>query len=67
MRIGDEASTLALYRRLGNKLKQAYAGWRFVILAPSNDLTDALGLPIRTRVLIPHGGLKITLVFGEIP
>ncbi|MBO9539836.1 hypothetical protein J7643_04490 [bacterium] len=66
VRIGDEASTLALYRRLGNKLKQAYAGWRYVILAPSNDLTDALGLPIRTRVLIPHGGLKITLVFGEI-
>lgn len=66
VRIGDEASTLALYRRMGAKLKQAYPGWRYVILAPSNTLTDALALPIRTRVLIPHGGLKITLVFGEI-
>ncbi|HEY9900490.1 MAG TPA: hypothetical protein V6D00_15040 [Pantanalinema sp.] len=67
VRIGDEASTLVLYRRMGMKLKQAYAGWRYVILAPSNDLTDALGLPVRSRVLIPHGGLKITLVLGEIP
>lgn len=66
VRIGDEASTLALYRRLGHKLKQAYTGWRYVILAPSNALTDALGLPVSNRVLIPHGGLKITLVFGEV-
>jgi putative N6-adenine-specific DNA methylase len=66
VRIGDEASTLALFRRMGQKLKQAYPGWRYVILAPSNALTDALGLPVSSRVLIPHGGLKITLVFGEI-
>lgn len=66
VRIGDDASTLALYRRMGERLKQEYTGWRYVILAPSNALTDALSLQVRSRVLIPHGGLKITLVFGEI-
>lgn len=53
--------------RLGRRLLKKWKGWSFAMVLPSARWTGYLDLPITNRVLLPHGGLKVTVVFGRIP
>lgn len=67
LRLEDPRATASLFARIGDRLRQTHAGWRYGILVPSPDLIEALRLPVARRLRLPHGGLTIELVTGEIP
>jgi len=57
----------ALFRGIGDRLRTAYPGWRAAILVPEARLIGVLGLPQPQTLLLPHGGLKVTLVVARVP
>lgn len=67
LRVGEGTDIRALYRRIGGRLRQAYAGWRFALLVPEARLVEVLGLPAEEPLWIPHGGLKVAIVRGTVP
>ncbi|MFC3124970.1 class I SAM-dependent RNA methyltransferase [Pseudoroseomonas globiformis] len=61
-RIGDKARLAALYRTLGQVLRQRFSGWRVGLVTTEPALARATGLPfLPTGAPVPHGGLRVTL------
>jgi len=67
LRVGESEDIRALYRRIGGRLRSAYAGWDFALLVPEARLIEVLGLPAEPPLWIPHGGLKVAVVRGKVP
>lgn len=67
LRLEPDRAMTSLYERIGARLRAAYPGWRYGIMVPSPELVAALGLPVSTRVRLPHGGLAVELVAGTVP
>lgn len=65
-RIGDKKKLHALYRALGARLTEAFAGWRVGMITSEPALAKATGLPfLPPSAPVPHGGLRITLYRTE--
>lgn len=61
-RIGDRKKLNALYRAIGARLREAFAGWRVGMITSEPALAKATGLPfLPPGPPVPHGGLRITL------
>ncbi|RLL49974.1 class I SAM-dependent RNA methyltransferase [Mariprofundus sp. EBB-1] len=45
-----------LYRQLGKQFKQHFPGWKMAVMVPDQDCEKALGLPVKKRLKIKHGG-----------
>ncbi|HJT98235.1 MAG TPA: THUMP domain-containing protein, partial [Rhodanobacteraceae bacterium] len=56
-RIGERAELPALYRRLGERLRSEFAGWKASIITSDDDLGHALGLRARKRYVLFNGAL----------
>ncbi len=67
MRVSEGEDLRSLYRRIGGRLRSAYAGWDYALLVPEARLIDVLGLPAEPPLWIPHGGLKVAVVRGKLP
>lgn len=67
LRVGEATELRTLYRRLGARLRSAYAGWSYAVLVPESRLIEALSLPSDEPLWIPHGGLKVAVVSGRVP
>jgi putative N6-adenine-specific DNA methylase len=64
-RLGERQESEAFFLAVGEKLKQAYRGWKLVLLAPGTKVVKML--PFKTRTIpIWHGGLKLRLLTGKI-
>lgn len=50
---GDVTS---LYSQLGKQFKQNFPGWNIAIIVPDKDCEKALGLAVKKRLKIKHGG-----------
>jgi len=50
---GDVTS---LYRQLGKQYKQYFPGWEMAIMVPDKDCERSLGLAVKKRLKIKHGG-----------
>ncbi len=66
VRIGDHEDAGRLYGRIGSKLRGTYSGWRFAIVVPEPSFYGALKLPEESRLILPHGGLKIGVTIGRL-
>ena len=66
-RLGDPASARALIAALGQRLREAYVGWRCGIVVPRPAWIRLLGLQGVRQIVVPHGGQRVSLVCGEVP
>ena len=64
-RLGSLEKSEQLFGAIGDKLNQAYKGWKVVLVAPDRKLIKKI--PFKLNV-IPffHGGLNPALMFGKI-
>ncbi len=61
-RLGDKRELSGLYRMLGERLREGFAGWRVGLVTTDAALAQATGLPWRPPGQpILHGGLRIRL------
>jgi len=51
-----KANVDAVYRNLGEVFKRQFSGWRISVIAPDSSCEKALGLKVRGRLKIKHGG-----------
>lgn len=64
-RLGGRQESDAFLHAVGDKLKQAYQGWKLVLLAPGRKKAGTL--PFQTKSIpVQHGGLKLRLLTGKI-
>jgi 23S rRNA (guanine2445-N2)-methyltransferase / 23S rRNA (guanine2069-N7)-methyltransferase len=61
-RLGDRAELPALYRDLGQALKDRFAGWRAAVLAGDEELGRALRLSPDKRYVLFNGALETPLL-----
>ncbi len=61
-RIGDKKALYPVYGRLGQVLRERFAGWRVGIVTSEGGLAAAMGLPfLPDGPSIAHGGLRVRL------
>ncbi|WP_372677922.1 class I SAM-dependent RNA methyltransferase [Desulfosarcina sp.] len=66
IRIGSAKKADALFKTIGRHLEQRFKGWTVAMIAPRPDLARSLPFPA-SRLPLYHGGLKLTLVLGDVP
>jgi len=66
-RLGDPRQARRLLAAIGNRLQEAYPGWRCGAVVPRAAWVKLLGLRQESRLVVPHGGQRVILVCGEVP
>ncbi len=66
VRLGDEAGLAAFYPRLGDALKQRYAGWTAYLLTGDAHLPKLIGLKPSRRTPLYNGAIECRLFRFEI-
>ncbi len=66
-RLGSLRQAEDFHRRLGQRLRRAYRGWRVGVVLSRPAWAGLLGLHEIARRTVPHGGLKVTLLYGRVP
>jgi 23S rRNA (guanine2445-N2)-methyltransferase / 23S rRNA (guanine2069-N7)-methyltransferase len=66
-RLGDAASTVTLYRRLGEVLRLRFVGGRAALLTLADGRGRALGLRAQRRYALANGALECELLLIDIP
>ncbi|MBR9986306.1 MAG: hypothetical protein KFF68_10375 [Desulfosarcina sp.] len=66
IRIGSARRADALFMAIGRHLAQRFKGWTVALIAPRPELARGLPFPARRMPLL-HGGVKLTLVLGDVP
>jgi putative N6-adenine-specific DNA methylase len=61
VRLGEQSELAAFYPRLGNALKQRFAGWRACIFTADMRLPKLIGLKPRRRTPLYNGALECRL------
>jgi len=51
-----KGNVTALYKDIGQVFRASFSGWRLAIIIPDQDCEKALGLPVKRRLKIKHGG-----------
>jgi 23S rRNA (guanine2445-N2)-methyltransferase / 23S rRNA (guanine2069-N7)-methyltransferase len=65
-RMGEDADVIALYRLLGAKLKDEFAGWKASVIAADEAHGHALGLRADKRYKLYNGAIECTLLNFDI-
>lgn len=65
VRLGSLDESEKLWGAIGDKLKQAYKGWKVVLVAPDRKLVKKIPVELDVRPF-SHGGLKPAMMFGRI-
>ena len=66
LRLKPQGGIGSFYTAIGRQMKSQYPGWRFALVTPHPDIADLIPFAARRTPLF-HGGLKLTLLSGEIP
>ncbi|MCA1905352.1 MAG: hypothetical protein LDL11_02025 [Desulfarculus sp.] len=66
-RLGSVRQAADLAKRIGWRLRLAYPGWRVGLVLYRPEWAADLGLAQARTLAAPHGGLKISLLCGEVP
>ncbi len=66
VRLGDEAELAAFYPKLGDMLKQHFAGWQAHILSADTRLPKLIGLKPQRRTPLYNGALECRLYGFEL-
>ena len=65
-RLGERAEMPALYRALGDSLRQRFTGWRAAVLAGDAELGRAIGLHAEKRYVLYNGALETVLLTFDL-
>lgn len=65
-RLGAERELMPLHREFGTALKQAFAGWRFALLAGGEALARATGLRAEKAHKLLNGSIECLLITGLV-
>ncbi len=65
-RLGSVREAEEFAARLGRRLREAYAGWRCGVVLYLPNWAELLGLKRTSQLVAPHGGLKVTLLAGDL-
>lgn len=65
-RLGDEDSLQPLYTRLGEQLKQHFAGWRAAVFTGNPDLGKQMGLRARRYYALFNGPIACKLLLFNV-
>jgi putative N6-adenine-specific DNA methylase len=65
IRLGDVKTARRSIAAMGGHLRAHWKGWRLAAILPEPDLTRHFG-PGLTPKRLPHGGLKLTLLVGQM-
>ncbi|HOV58237.1 MAG TPA: bifunctional 23S rRNA (guanine(2069)-N(7))-methyltransferase RlmK/23S rRNA (guanine(2445)-N(2))-methyltransferase RlmL [Rhodanobacteraceae bacterium] len=60
-RLGDQAALVPLYRTLGERLTQEFAGWRAAVITSESALGKAIGLRAQKKYALFNGALECEL------
>jgi putative N6-adenine-specific DNA methylase len=66
-RLGSVRQAEEFAARLGRHLRGFYPGWRCGVVLYLPHWAEALGLANAATLVVPHGGLKVTLLAGDVP
>ena len=61
-RLGDEAETAVLYRRLGDQLKEHFQGWQAAMIISNPELGFRLGIRSQKPITFFNGALECKLL-----
>ena len=64
-RLGGKQESEEFFHAVGEKLRQAYRGWKLVLIAPSRQTMKSFQFQMQS-IPIWHGGLKLRLLIGKI-
>lgn len=65
-RLGSVREAREFAARLGGKLKADYAGWRCGVVLYRPEWLPLLGLSQPASLVVPHGGLTVTMLTGTV-
>jgi putative N6-adenine-specific DNA methylase len=65
-RLGSVRQAEEFAVRLGRRLSDFYVGWRCGVVLYLPHWAEALGLRQARSLVIPHGGVKVTLLSGDV-
>ena len=65
-RIGSVRQAERLLQKLGSRLREQYQGWRVSVVVYVPEWQRHLGLKHTRSITAPHGGVKVTLLTGEV-
>jgi putative N6-adenine-specific DNA methylase len=51
-----KGNVTALYKDIGHVFRKSFSDWRIAVIAPDQGCEKALGLPVKRRLKIKHGG-----------
>lgn len=58
---------LGFFRQLGQAIRSRWGGWRVLVVCPSSEHVEALGIPSARHFPLPHGGLPAQVVLADLP
>ena len=61
-RLGSLDDSIALYRRIGAKIRGDFTGCGYAIIVPGLELEKVLSLPYEKKVLFRNGGIPVSLL-----
>jgi putative N6-adenine-specific DNA methylase len=64
-RLGKRKEAEAFLGAVGDRLIQAYRGWKLVLLAPGQKMAHMMPFQVQS-IPVRHGGLKLRLLTGKI-
>jgi 23S rRNA (guanine2445-N2)-methyltransferase / 23S rRNA (guanine2069-N7)-methyltransferase len=65
-RLGEEQALEPLYRELGRKLREQFAGWRAVVLTANTELGRAIGIRARRVHTLWNGPIECRLLRFDV-
>ncbi|HEX7112260.1 MAG TPA: bifunctional 23S rRNA (guanine(2069)-N(7))-methyltransferase RlmK/23S rRNA (guanine(2445)-N(2))-methyltransferase RlmL, partial [Mizugakiibacter sp.] len=65
-RLGERSALPALYRALGERLREGFPGWRAAVLTSDDALGHALGLRAEKRYTLYNGALECALLCFDL-
>ncbi|MDN7123694.1 bifunctional 23S rRNA (guanine(2069)-N(7))-methyltransferase RlmK/23S rRNA (guanine(2445)-N(2))-methyltransferase RlmL [Pseudidiomarina sp. 1APP75-32.1] len=65
-RLGEEVETLLLYRRFGQRLRQAFQGWQVALLAGDEGLLKRVKMRSHKKYKLYNGALEVVLALYDL-
>ncbi|MDQ3459866.1 MAG: hypothetical protein M3498_11280 [Deinococcota bacterium] len=65
LRLG-EGEVMALYRALGQRLRETAKGWNFALISPHARLLETAGLEVGSVTPFENGGVRVGLYRGRV-
>lgn len=66
-RLGEAAAAHALYAALGARMREAFGGWRYAVLAGDDAHAAALGIVPASTARLFNGAIPVRLDVGALP